>query len=362
MRRLSSLLAGLVILALTSAGCEGPEGPAGPAGPAGATGPAGPAGPPGADGNATCGQCHVDNTDLFAKQLQYAQSFHYTGGDFERSTAPCAACHTHEGFMERLASGEQTAGPIANPTPPNCRTCHQVHTTYTDADWALTTTAAVDLWAGGQVDFGKGNLCAQCHQARPLAADQTPVIDGPPVTITSRRYGYHHSPVAQVLGGTGGFEFAGSMTIAGGPSTHGAPEGCPKCHMAEPVQDGVGAGGHTLWMESGGDDFVVGCNALLCHGGSAQDFDLFGTRPNIDDLMDQLYNELLAIGIIDPAVGAPDANRVAGTWPANVAAAVVNWQMVLEDKSRGLHNPPYVRALLTNTIEKMAPLVPVAAN
>jgi hypothetical protein len=49
-----------------------------------------------------------------------------------------------------------------------------------------------------------------------------------------------------------------------------------------------------------------------------------------------------------------------GTWEgtpltvtADEAGAMLNYQSVLEDKSMGVHNPPYIIALLTNTIESL---------
>jgi hypothetical protein len=55
----------------------------------------------------------------------------------------------------------------ANPTHQDCRTCHQIHTTYTGADWALETDAPVVMvTSGATFDGGSGNLCANCHQAR----------------------------------------------------------------------------------------------------------------------------------------------------------------------------------------------------
>ena len=44
-----------------------------------------------------------------------------------------------------------------------------------------------------------------------------------------------------------------------------------------------------------------------------------------------------------------------GVWPANLVAAMLNWQMFAEDRSLGLHNPPYARAVLENTLETISP-------
>jgi hypothetical protein len=356
-----------------AAACEGPEGPAGPSGPAGAngangasgaTGPAGPAGPAGKNGTdaaQTCTQCHAGNTVLFAKQLQYKNSQHGEGETFFETRASCAACHTHEGFIDRIATGAQTAAKdVAEPTPVNCRTCHKIHTTFTAADYGLTATKPVALWAapGKTVDFGAdvGNLCAQCHQGRVISP--MPALGGPNVTVTSSRYGTHHGPVAEILGGVGLFEFKGPVTIPTGAYVHGDkaynPASCGACHMAT-VQGGAEGGGHTWRMEyeleGTVSENIAGCNQTGCHK-TVTKFDHNGVQTEIAGLLQELNNELFRIGIKrDNDVNSYYAK--AGTYPGDVAAAQVNFQIISEDKSHGIHNPPYVRAVLKNTIEKM---------
>ncbi len=143
------------------------------------TGCEGPAGVAGIDANETCTVCHNDNSGLLAKQVQHSNSGHMTGGNFERSDADCAACHTHEGFMDRMESGEMEAiADIKNPTPPNCRTCHMIHSAYDSTDWTLTYTDPVELWVNGvTVDVGAGNLCAQEHHANPVGLCTTECIE-----------------------------------------------------------------------------------------------------------------------------------------------------------------------------------------
>lgn len=356
MRRRVPILACASLLAFMLAGCEGPMGPAGPSGPAGPAGPQGPAGsvgPAGQDVNENCTQCHNEKTDLFARQVQYQASGHYVNGNFERSTTDCAPCHTNEGFLEVLATGaETTAKDIENPSPPNCRTCHQIHTTYTDADFALTTTAPVALRAavGTTVNFGKGNLCASCHQGRPL--DVVPAIGGPNVTIASSRYGMHHSPVAEVLGGKGLFAFSGPATVPGGAHIHGGSSvGCATCHMATAF--GAQAGGHTFNMSydyhGATVDNVAGCMTSGCHS-SVTDFSKGGVQADVKAKLDELAGLLRTKGIM---AAAPSVSSVSGSFPGSVAAAFVNWQVINEDKSLGIHNPDYVLAILTNTIAEM---------
>jgi hypothetical protein len=299
---------------------------------------------------------------LYTKQLQYSNSFHATGGDFERSTTSCAICHTSQGFLERLPTNAySTAADISDPAPPKCRTCHQIHTTYTSADYALTTTSPIVLYQGGEtIDLGTeaGNLCGKCHQSRRISP--MPAMGGANVTLSSggaTRYGGHHSPVAQIISGTGLFEFSGSATIAGGAFTHGDPDYnpgvCAGCHMAEAY--GAQAGGHTLQMayELHGSEVenVAGCNAVGCHK-TVEDFDHWNVRPEIKGLLSDLAAELYRLGIkadADPT----SVSAKSGSFPGDVAAGFVNFQLITEDKSGGLHNPPYVRNVLKNTIAKM---------
>ena len=371
MRRSTVLFATALFLLPALTACEGPTGPAGPAGtagvagPTGATGPAGPVGPAGQDANENCTQCHTDDVGLFAKQIQYANSTYAVGINFERSTANCAGCHTHQGFIERMEDGvvEATAN-VSNPAPVNCRTCHMIHDTYTSADYALTASGPVTmkLTGVGDVDFGDkaGNLCAQCHQARDMTL---PTMGATPVTITSTRYGTHHGPQGTVVAGVGAIEFAGSKTITGGPNAHGNPainEGvCATCHMGAAF--GGQAGGHTWKMkyEYHGSERanVAGCNT--CHD-DFSDFTEFGDTPaTVLALLQTLETELIRVGIkaglsTDYTIHGLNVYAVKGDFPGDVAGAMLNWQIFAEDRSLGLHNPKYAKAVLQNSIEVLA--------
>ncbi len=353
-RRLAAVLLLLPLLAA----CEGPRGregltgPPGPEGPQGPQGPQGPAGPAGQDANQTCTQCHVNSVILFAREVEYEASVHRQGGNFERSTSDCAPCHTHQGFIERIATGSTTtAEDILNPAPINCRTCHQIHTTYTEADYAFTVSGPNPLIFNedqGPVDFGPvGNLCSQCHQARPLEPAPTPGAEN--ATISSPFYGYHHGPQAQILAGVGAFELSGD--VMNGPMAHGNKtvneESCGTCHMAAAY--GAQAGGHTWNMtyELHGttEDNIAGC--VNCHT-TLTDFDYIGLQSQVEGLLDDLATELERIGVLS-AGGTP----VTGSWPGDVVAAFVNWDMIEQDRSMGVHNPPYVMGILQGSITKM---------
>ncbi len=113
----------------------------------------------------------------------------------------------------------------ANPSRIDCRACHQIHTTYTDKDWALTTTDPVKLIAAdGTYDGGMGNLCANCHQQRTAFPEAK---DGM-VSVTSTHWGGHHGPESPLLLGIGG-----ALGVEGKPSAHyqKVENTCVGCHL-----------------------------------------------------------------------------------------------------------------------------------
>jgi hypothetical protein len=322
-------------LALSTAACEGPIGPLG------LMGPEGPQGPPGTDAVNGCTQCHTGDAGLVAIERQFTSSAHWTTATFERSEASCNPCHTHQGFMAVAVQGGTAPLQVDNPAPINCRTCHQVHTTYTNADYAFTTTAAVDLIEGGVVDLGTGNLCANCHQAR--AMTPRPAINGSPVTVTNMRYGPHYGTQANIVGAEGFFRFSGSRSYPVGPMPHGSA-GCNTCHMVEPF--GARAGGHVFRLSYGtGTQLVRACTQ--CHH-AATNFNFLGTRAEVQAMLAELKTLLMAEGIL-----REDGYAYTGQFHANVAAAFLNYKAIYYDHSYGAHHPEFVTALLTNTIEAM---------
>jgi hypothetical protein len=334
-----------LLLIVFAASCvkEGPEGPAGANGKDGIDGVNG---LNGQDGAESCSSCHASGTDLYAKQIQYRNSVHALGGNFERNATSCAICHTHEGFLERLENGgTSTAAAIQDPTPVNCRTCHMIHENFDETDWALRVTGPVDLINGGTVDFGKGNMCINCHQSRPY---QIPDMMTDSTAITSSRWGTHHGPQSTLVFGLGGFEVPGSLEYTNSPHKDLLTDGCISCHMATAF--GNSGGGHTFSMtyESSGRmvDNIVACTT--CHAG-AENFNINGAQDNIEALLTELEELLLAKGVLNPNSGLWNT----GTYSTELAGAALNYIFIEEDRSKGVHNYEYARALLTNSIESI---------
>lgn len=351
-------MASLFGMLLLTACIEGPEGPAGATGATGETGATGTTGPAGSDANQSCILCHDDDTRIKARQIQWEASVHATGGNFERvesdGDTECATCHTHEGFTERMSTGLwSTAAVVENPTPPNCRTCHAIHTTYTAADFDRSYTTPFDLRLDSTtVDFGDGTLCAQCHQ--PRLPDPFPVVGGPDVTITSAYWSLHYGAQGAMLAGTGGYEFpeTGSFTYDGA-HFHGQvafnTNGCVTCHMATPYGDQ--AGGHTMIMAYSYHGSTVpntaGCETAGCHAGAGSwtDFDYRSVQTDTKALLALLKTRLETDLLLD----AGD-HVIPKTMTADQAGAVLNYLLVLKEWSNGVHNPRYAEALLENTL------------
>ena len=208
----------------------------------------------------------------------------------------------------------------------DCRTCHQIHKTYTKDDFALTTSAPVKLEAlDATYDGGMGNLCANCHQQRTAFPAAT---DGK-VKIDSTHWGGHHGPEAALILGVGG---AGGVT--GQPAAHykAVKDTCVTCHLG-----GAGPDANHSFVPQ-----VSTC--VQCHA-DAKSLDVNGVQTEIKGKLDQVKAALQAKGLMDK-----NGVVVVGEYPEAQAAALWNYLFVLEDKSNGVHNADFANALLDNAL------------
>ena len=311
----------------------------------------GPRGLAGEDANETCIQCHNDAVTVLARITQHSNSQHQNGTAFERNGSDCAVCHTHQGFLEHLQTGEMTtAADISNPLPQGCRTCHFIHENYDTTDFALRSTEPVTLMISGEtVDLGNGNACITCHQAR--VPSPLPALGGGEVTITSNRWGPHHGVQSTMLWASGGYEVAGSESYPTAGAHQHTNAGCTGCHMAEPF--GAFAGGHSFNMSyeyhGAETEHLVACEA--CHDG-IEEFDYNGATTELVALAEELKTILIAQGYYNESTGLLNASS--GTplvVSSDHAGAILNFLLFEEDGSHGVHNPKYTKALLQNSIE-----------
>lgn len=324
------------------------EGPPGLDGTNGTNGTDGANGADGADGTAFCLNCHND-TKMDAVTAAWETSVHGTSGvmyngQFTYEYAglgdgrkECAVCHTQEGFIERITTGNLAVeNALTTVHAIGCDACHSgKHVTFDvendGPDYALRTTSAVNVIIDSlnTIDLGgPSNLCVNCHQAR--EAYPEPDGDGN-FNISSTHWGPHHGPQGNLIVGRIGYQFSGSVDYpsTGNTATAHARQGCTTCHMED--------GDHTFHPA------VDACTK--CHDG-ATDFDINGFQTEIVGLLAQLESKLEEKGVMtNGSVNAP------ATYTVDLARAYYNYILVEEDRSEGVHNPAYIKALLQNTIE-----------
>jgi hypothetical protein len=287
-------------------------------------------------GDLTCIECHNETTLITAKKTAWETSLHGSGtaAAYAGTRPSCAGCHSGGTFKEMVAAGllpEEVEDASGEATHQDCRTCHEIHMTYTGADWMLTTADPVVMYAfeeGTVYDGGQGNLCGRCHQPRRELAEAD--ADGN-IEVDSTHWGPHHGPQTAVLLGIGG---AGE--VEGSPAAHYSmvEDTCVTCHLGEDDN-------HTFAPD------VAACQE--CHSGM-EGFDDTGLQTEVTEQLEQLEGLLVAKGMWDHEEDHP----VVGFYPAAQAQALWNYILIShEDESLGVHNPSYVRALLESSIAAM---------
>ena len=341
------LLSAFVVMSIASSCVK-----EGPAGLSGTDGTNGTDGADGKDGTASCLVCH-SGTSMDQKKAEFAMSEHSVGAvavAYAGGNASCAQCHSSEGFIEYVTLGK-VQGTITNPSAFECATCHGLHSSFTADDYALRLEAkpvVSNQDATFKFDFkNNSNLCVNCHQARTAE----PNVATPGATtfkITNTHYGPHHGPQGNIVAGVGFAQIAGSVAYpAAGSSKHFAGA-CTSCHMATFTK---GQGGHSLIPS------LAACNT--CHNATDANYDHNGIQTEIAADLVKLRDLLIAKGVVTATPDATDPTIITyapkvGTFPMVQAQAYFNWIGITEDRSEGVHNPPYVRALLLNSIEAMS--------
>lgn len=325
-----------------------------------------------------CLNCHGPEAKYPVQGIraQYMTSGHKTIGNASYANGGgCQKCHTNEGFIQYAKTGKvDRKGFIPNPSEIGCFTCHDPHI---KGDFSLRKTDKVTLANQATFDKGKGNLCANCHQARRAAKKEVK-----PRKISSSHWGPHHGPQADMVLGTNAYEFPGKKYSN---SVHALlpKANCVTCHMAQPT------GRYSLSPVVGGHSFRVegevheapkvnaaGCTVGGCHREMKQvkgatifkrkaraDYDRDGKVENIQEEVQGLYERLInnqGTGLLqtmkDPLYdgkGRFIKNKV--KYPVEVVAALYNYKFVQEDRSKGIHNTKYAIQLLMDSIKALDP-------
>ncbi|TWO33694.1 hypothetical protein E1J38_002655 [Seonamhaeicola sediminis] len=337
----------------------------------------------GADTSAeACISCH-SNSHRDPIYAAYNTSFHSKGltegaVNYAGARASCARCHSNEGFTDFMDYGfvnptgyyglsepelvindngtpDDTSddypevdeygvpiysnNPVPVVNPITCVTCHDTHKSFDfendGQDYALRGLDPVTLITDGTViDYGnRSNTCINCHQPRRTG----PTDDGSGTfRVTSTHWGPHHGPQATLLEGIQGALIAGSEGYPGvGSAKHRTDTSCVNCHMGE-----------TESQDPAGHSFIpTETNCTSCHDSGILTQGVSGLAADMATLKGLLEN----VGIVH------DDHPVKGTYSVLEAQAAWNYLFILEDASKGVHNPEYAKALIKNSIEALQP-------
>ena len=72
----------------------------------------------------------------------------------------------------------------------------------------------------------------------------------------------------------------------------------------------------------------------------------------IEGKLEELGTQLTDAGVYNPGSGLANT----GIFKANAVIAYINYNMIEEDRSLGIHNPTYTKAILDNSITAMTTL------
>jgi predicted CXXCH cytochrome family protein len=342
----------------------------------------------------SCGGCHTGVHNPFVDQ--WKQSAHGSGPGFDRAATneSCAPCHEGKGAL-KAKFGVVTNFVEASSTTPQrivCAVCHNPHGSPNSAQLRASISAPTT-----------DNLCVTCHSRSGTPPWSTAAAAGG----TSR--GAHGAQGLLVLGRNvgwipPGFEYDTTLIV----SSHGTlanPRLCATCHVSRSTVTDKATGafvfqsvGHTFTATPCLDaeglptsttncaltqrDFGA-CAAIGCHpSGNARGL-YITIEGRLENLLDQLWLDRNANGVIDATDGGLLAQMVARNSPADRAAldfssnvttaakgalwnaalaapdtrpqflggTVYNWTFSTHPASGGgVHNPFLLEALLTSSI------------
>jgi mono/diheme cytochrome c family protein len=312
-----------------------------------------------------CGQCH-DDGHYHVKNEQWNLSAHAKGNSSTHRnwSSSCLECHSGLGFIEELdgiANADKTPAPER--VAIGCATCHDPHSA--EHPGQLRTVADVVLENDDVISMGgAGKLCMNCHKSRSFGDEE---VGTEPGTISSR-FGPHHGPQAELFNGMNLIDY-GKFTGVASPHAYALDNSCATCHMQNlnPGNPATNmAGGHTFSLSWDGgtpdddsDDIDVIDGCVTCHGPMDSFDDMKRNDFNYDGVVESVQQEiehlLEALAMKLPPVGEPevviDSKAV---YSVAVKSGIWNYLTVEEDKSLGMHNPRYVAAALTASVEDLS--------
>ncbi len=315
-----------------------------------------------------CGQCHSGPPhNPFYEDWSRGAHVVIEAPAISNTSGTCLQCHEGKTTMKRFGGSDVfVENSDTKAYPIGCTTCHNPHGS--DNTHELRESISVR---------DSTNLCIRCHERN--AVPDTANTRGP------------HSPQGPTFLGTSGWRPAGFSWDSTTLTTHSNPAAnpalCATCHVATlDVNNGAGQlawhyTGHSFYaipcVDTAGIDSTNSCDVSVrsfaacatsgCH--SSQDV----ARTYFESLNQELtyftgvlWTDVNGNGKIDAGdtglltrVPATEFKRDSIITVAE--GALFNVQLVSSDRSHGVHNPPYLRALLVATIQAVQQQYALAA-
>ena len=304
-----------------------------------------------------CGQCHSGppHNPFFEDWSRGAHGIFEAHAISNGGT--CLQCH--EGRTAEARFGGSSVYVEATSSTPmliGCTTCHNPHGSSNTHELRESITVRDTM-----------NLCIQCHKRN--SVPDTANTRGP------------HSPQGPTFLGTSGWRPAGFTWDSSNVATHSNPSAnptlCATCHVATlDVNNGAGKlawhyTGHSFFaipcVDSTGIDSTnscavsqrsfAACAASGCHSSGDAARGLYESLDaELQYFANTLWNDVNGDGKIDSGdtglltqVAATEFKRDSIITVAE--GALFNVQLLSSDRSHGVHNPPYLKALLIASIQ-----------
>ncbi len=305
-----------------------------------------------------CGKCHT--TDTYPQFPQWKQSTHAVVTEDPATNfsaglllSTCGPCHSGDYRFQAIIRGESVPGNLLMDVPRDqqhaveCVICHDPHSRTGNAanpddarDFQLRYAEVMLLQQNNSVavltDESRYNLCAHCHRTRDR-------------TWTSTTRGPHESVQGNV--------FIGEMPMPAGeentplvPNTNSThrfvPAQCATCHMFRqdtPSQFAPPIANHTFAVQLDACSSAPGCHPSP----AVAEADLINLRTEVRNRMEAILARLGPPSTWDySAEGGPPEPQQAAI-PDAIKKTRFLYKYILHDASEGVHNPSYVRLMLS---------------
>ena len=318
-----------------------------------------------------CHTCH-EAMSHHIYPLQWANSKHAVATSYPARSG-CAECHTGAGFITYHDTDYDYEGTDsdlhATYTAINCQTCHDPHGNGNDHQ--LRVLEDVSLGDPDETVFeytvekgGYGMLCMNCHKS---SRDATEYAEN---SSQSSHFGPHHGPQTDMLFGVNAYEY-GLTNHGSSPHADIVENTCVTCHMQEFDADDYGVSGdfadtlmynisgHAFWNKyTAGDEteYENVSSCVTCHGEiesfddimANEDYDGDGT---VEGVQSEVEGMLTAIALHLPPYGEDEVGLGGDTpFSRSELKAAYNYEFVLEDGSKGVHNAAYTISILKATL------------